>query len=193
MKKTLIATLIACIAVAFTSCDNDLKWHDTTDTNINYWMRTNLFLFFVNENNKQYFSLDNPHSWPVITDKVLTDAEVQTALENMTASEQTTTIGGTNSETFNGYTFSDNNGFIAIDSYYGMAFITPSVKIDNSGKTTTYLYIPTSEGIDVDTLTTNIRYAKEDGETYSEIKSIYYNKNQVYAKGGNSVGVVIQK
>lgn len=193
MKKIFLTVLLACATLTFTSCEKDLKWHDTTDTDINYWTRTNLFLYFVDKNNKQFFSLDAPHSWPVITDKVLTTSEVQTAINNMTATKQTVTIGGTNSETFTGYGFSEDKGFIANDSYYNMVFLTPSVKVDNTGETTVYLYIPTSTGIDVDTLTTKIRYAKEDGETYSEIRSIYYNKNQVYAGGGKTVGVVVQK
>jgi hypothetical protein len=194
MKKNIVLIFVAfAAAFSLTSCDKDLEWHDTTDEEINYWTRTNLFLYFVNKDGKQYFSIDNPTQWPVITDKVLTTAEVQRAMTDVKTQKATITVSGATNATFSGYTFCDGKGFATLDPDYNMPFVLPSVKVDNTGKTETFLYIQTSKGIDTDTLTAKLRYAKEDGQTYSEVTDIYYNKEHVYAGAGKNIGVIVQK
>lgn len=193
MKKIFFSALLACALATFTSCEKELKWQDSTDADINYWTRSSVFLYFVDKENKSFFDINKPSMWPVISDRILTESEVQQAMNDVKVTNQTVTVSGKSGGTFTGYSFCDGNVFLAPDPSYNMPFVLPSVKVDNTGETHTYLYIMTSTGIDVDTLTTKLRYAKEDGDNYTEIKSIYYNKAKVYAGGGNSVGVIVQK
>lgn len=194
MRKILFFIFVACAATfSLTSCEKKLEWQNTTNENINYWTRTNLFIYFVDKKGKQFFSIDNPSRWPVITDKVMTDAEAQKAMTDVEKQKATITVSGATTASFSGYTFCDGKAFTTLDPDYNMPFVLPSVKVDNTGKTVTYLYIMTSKGIDTDTLTAKFRYAKEDGQTYSEMTDIYYNKEHVYAGGGKNVGVIVEK
>lgn len=195
MKKIImLIMLVGATAFSLTSCNDDLEWQPTTTENIDFWMQSKLYLYYVDDKEKQLYSIDNPTTWPIISDKILSDTEVQAEMAKANPIRTTITMIGVNSSTkVDGFSYCYAHGFMAQDTEFKLPFLVPSVKANNTGKSENYIYITTSKGIDTDTLTTEFHYAKDKGETYTEITNIYYNKNLIYNGHGKNVGIVLIK
>lgn len=178
IKKLFIALLsITCLTI-LNSCGPDIDWEESTEAKMDFWVNTQAFIMFANKEDVSLLDYRKPDTWPVISEKRLSESEVSEIKSRFkTYTSQTE------------FAYCDGNAYMVYDDYNNVSLFNPRVKCSNTGKTDTYVYFAGHE----DVITTKFRYSKHNSDWYAEIIEILYNDNVIWKHGfGDCVSRVVK-